>query len=116
MLFVEGNHFCPSCEKSGDCRLQALGLRSRGDDAALPALLPGPSRRRLAPRDPARLQPLHPLRAVRARRARGGRQARLRAGRPRHRQAPDRQRASRAGSPTPTSRSPTRRSRSARSA
>lgn len=23
MLFVEGNHFCPSCEKSGDCRLQA---------------------------------------------------------------------------------------------
>jgi [NiFe] hydrogenase diaphorase moiety small subunit len=25
MLFVEGNHFCPSCEKSGDCKLQALG-------------------------------------------------------------------------------------------
>lgn len=24
MLFVEGNHFCPSCEKSGDCRLQAV--------------------------------------------------------------------------------------------
>jgi [NiFe] hydrogenase diaphorase moiety small subunit len=24
-LFVEGNHFCPSCEKSGDCELQALG-------------------------------------------------------------------------------------------
>ena len=23
MLFVEGNHFCPSCEKSGDCTLQA---------------------------------------------------------------------------------------------
>ena len=23
MLFVEGNHFCPSCEKSGHCRLQA---------------------------------------------------------------------------------------------
>jgi [NiFe] hydrogenase diaphorase moiety small subunit len=22
MLFVEGNHFCPSCEKSGACRLQ----------------------------------------------------------------------------------------------
>ena len=22
MLFVEGNHFCPSCEKSGDCLLQ----------------------------------------------------------------------------------------------
>ncbi len=25
MLFAEGNHFCPSCEKSGDCILQALG-------------------------------------------------------------------------------------------
>ena len=24
MLFVEGNHFCPSCEKSGNCQLQAL--------------------------------------------------------------------------------------------
>ncbi|MGE5336585.1 MAG: 2Fe-2S iron-sulfur cluster-binding protein [Gemmatimonadota bacterium] len=24
MLFVEGNHFCPSCEKSGNCRLQAV--------------------------------------------------------------------------------------------
>lgn len=23
MLFVEGNHFCPGCEKSGDCDLQA---------------------------------------------------------------------------------------------
>jgi len=25
MLFVEGNHFCPGCEKSGNCTLQALG-------------------------------------------------------------------------------------------
>jgi len=25
MLFVEGNHLCPSCEKSGNCQLQALG-------------------------------------------------------------------------------------------
>lgn len=24
MLFVEGNHFCPSCEKSGHCMLQGL--------------------------------------------------------------------------------------------
>lgn len=23
MLFVEGNHFCPSCEQSGNCQLQA---------------------------------------------------------------------------------------------
>jgi [NiFe] hydrogenase diaphorase moiety small subunit len=27
MLFVEGNHFCPFCEKSGDCELQALAMR-----------------------------------------------------------------------------------------
>jgi [NiFe] hydrogenase diaphorase moiety small subunit len=25
MLFIEGNHFCPACEKSGSCQLQALG-------------------------------------------------------------------------------------------
>ncbi len=24
MLFVEGNHICPGCEKSGDCQLQAI--------------------------------------------------------------------------------------------
>lgn len=24
MLFAEGNHFCPSCESSGNCQLQAL--------------------------------------------------------------------------------------------
>jgi [NiFe] hydrogenase diaphorase moiety small subunit len=31
MMFVEGNHYCPSCEESGNCRLQAsayyLGLQ-----------------------------------------------------------------------------------------
>ena len=31
MIFVEGNHYCPSCEESGNCRLQAsayyLGLQ-----------------------------------------------------------------------------------------
>jgi [NiFe] hydrogenase diaphorase moiety small subunit len=27
LLFVEGNHFCPSCEKSGSCDLQALAYR-----------------------------------------------------------------------------------------
>ena len=25
MLFAEGNHFCPGCERSGNCVLQALG-------------------------------------------------------------------------------------------
>jgi len=27
MMFAEGNHFCPACEKSGDCDLQGLGYR-----------------------------------------------------------------------------------------
>ena len=27
MLFVEGNHYCPACEASGNCELQALGYR-----------------------------------------------------------------------------------------
>jgi [NiFe] hydrogenase diaphorase moiety small subunit len=40
MLFVEGNHFCPSCEKSGDCKLQAtasdLGMLSAHYDHFYP--------------------------------------------------------------------------------
>jgi [NiFe] hydrogenase diaphorase moiety small subunit len=27
IMFVAGNHFCPACEKSGSCELQALGYR-----------------------------------------------------------------------------------------
>lgn len=27
MLFIEGNHYCPFCEKSGNCELQALAYR-----------------------------------------------------------------------------------------
>ncbi len=27
LLFAEGNHFCPSCEKGGSCELQALAYR-----------------------------------------------------------------------------------------
>ncbi|MCB0806758.1 MAG: (2Fe-2S)-binding protein [Bacteroidales bacterium] len=26
-LFVSGNHFCPACEKSGNCELQAMGYK-----------------------------------------------------------------------------------------
>jgi len=40
MLFVEGNHFCPSCEKSGDCELQALGYRLGMVAPTLPNLWP----------------------------------------------------------------------------
>ncbi len=28
MMFAEGNHFCPACEKSGDCDLQHLGYKT----------------------------------------------------------------------------------------
>ena len=41
MLFVEGNHFCPSCEKSGNCQLQAtayhLGMMSPHFDHFFPS-------------------------------------------------------------------------------
>ena len=41
MLFVEGNHFCPSCEKSGNCLLQAvaydLGVMSAELDYLFPS-------------------------------------------------------------------------------
>ena len=41
MLFVEGNHFCPSCEMSGNCRLQAtayhLGMMSPHYDHFFPS-------------------------------------------------------------------------------
>jgi [NiFe] hydrogenase diaphorase moiety small subunit len=40
LLFVEGNHFCPSCEKSGHCKLQAvaydLGMTSPRFDHFFP--------------------------------------------------------------------------------
>jgi [NiFe] hydrogenase diaphorase moiety small subunit len=40
LLFVEGNHFCPSCEKSGNCMLQAvaydLGVESARFDYFFP--------------------------------------------------------------------------------
>jgi [NiFe] hydrogenase diaphorase moiety small subunit len=52
MLFVEGNHYCMFCEKSGNCELQALGYRlgilaprhsylfpARGVDASHPDVL-----------------------------------------------------------------------------
>ncbi|MCB1994986.1 MAG: (2Fe-2S)-binding protein [Rhodoferax sp.] len=40
LLFTEGNHFCPGCEKSGDCRLQdagyALGVTGPGFEEFFP--------------------------------------------------------------------------------
>jgi [NiFe] hydrogenase diaphorase moiety small subunit len=40
MLFVEGNHVCPVCEKSGDCRLQALAYRHGITAPRYPFLFP----------------------------------------------------------------------------
>ncbi|HEY0844599.1 MAG TPA: 2Fe-2S iron-sulfur cluster-binding protein [Noviherbaspirillum sp.] len=40
MLFVEGNHFCPSCEKSGDCRLQAIAYDLKMMDPHYPQFFP----------------------------------------------------------------------------
>ncbi len=40
MLFVEGNHFCPACEKSGNCELQALAYRFRLTVPRFPYLWP----------------------------------------------------------------------------
>lgn len=40
MMFVEGNHFCPACEKSGSCELQALAYRLGLTAPELPYLWP----------------------------------------------------------------------------
>src|SRR5271157_4664759 len=40
ILFAEGNHLCPSCEKSGSCELQALGYRYRMTTPRFPYAFP----------------------------------------------------------------------------
>ncbi|MFP4471140.1 MAG: 2Fe-2S iron-sulfur cluster-binding protein [Bacteroidales bacterium] len=40
LLFVEGNHFCPACEKSGNCELQALAYRFQMMVPKFPYLFP----------------------------------------------------------------------------
>ncbi|MCI4445795.1 MAG: (2Fe-2S)-binding protein [Candidatus Aminicenantes bacterium] len=40
MLLVEGNHFCPTCEKSGNCELQALAYRYQIMVPQFPYLFP----------------------------------------------------------------------------
>ncbi|QLG87900.1 (2Fe-2S)-binding protein [Chitinibacter bivalviorum] len=36
MLFIEGNHYCPFCEKSGNCQLQALAYHVGMQDSHFP--------------------------------------------------------------------------------
>jgi [NiFe] hydrogenase diaphorase moiety small subunit len=40
MLFVDGNHFCPGCAKSGNCKLQALGYELEMFNAHYPHYYP----------------------------------------------------------------------------
>ena len=40
MLFIEGNHICPSCEKTGDCTLQAMGYHLGMLDGHFPQFFP----------------------------------------------------------------------------
>jgi [NiFe] hydrogenase diaphorase moiety small subunit len=40
MLFVEGNHFCPSCEKSGNCQLQGVAYYLNMLDGRFPHFYP----------------------------------------------------------------------------
>lgn len=40
ILFAEGNHFCPSCERSGNCELQALAYRFRMTVPSFPYMFP----------------------------------------------------------------------------
>ncbi len=40
LLFAEGNHFCPSCERSGNCELQALAYRFQIFIPRFPYLFP----------------------------------------------------------------------------
>jgi [NiFe] hydrogenase diaphorase moiety small subunit len=40
ILFAEGNHLCPSCERSGNCELQALAYRYRVTVSNFPYLFP----------------------------------------------------------------------------
>jgi coenzyme F420-reducing hydrogenase gamma subunit/ferredoxin len=38
MMFAEGNHFCPACEKSGDCDLQHMGYEMHISSSRFPHL------------------------------------------------------------------------------
>ncbi len=40
ILFAESNHFCPSCERSGNCELQALGYRYKMTVPKFPYMFP----------------------------------------------------------------------------
>jgi [NiFe] hydrogenase diaphorase moiety small subunit len=73
MLFVEGNHMCPTCEKSGNCELQALAYRYKMTAPRFPYLFP---KKELDARAPKifleRNRCIQCLRCVRGIQAKGG--------------------------------------------
>jgi [NiFe] hydrogenase diaphorase moiety small subunit len=85
MLFVEGNHMCPTCEKSGNCELQALAYRYRIMVPRFPYLFPV---RELDASSPKlmleRNRCIQCLRCVRAVQAKDGRKVFASQGRTRH--------------------------------
>jgi [NiFe] hydrogenase diaphorase moiety small subunit len=85
MLFVEGNHLCPTCEKSGNCELQAMAYRYRIMVPRFPYLFPvkdldGSSPKIVLERNRC----IQCLRCVRAIRAKDGRKVFASRGRTRH--------------------------------
>lgn len=74
MLFVEGNHMCPTCEKSGNCELQALAYRYRIMAPRFPYLFPVRDLDAVSPKIMLeRNRCIQCLRCVRAVRAKDGR-------------------------------------------
>jgi len=85
MLFVEGNHMCPTCEKSGHCELQALAYRYRIMVPRFPYLFPVRELDASAPKFMLeRNRCIQCLRCVRAVRGKDGRKVFAAVGRTRH--------------------------------
>jgi [NiFe] hydrogenase diaphorase moiety small subunit len=85
MLFAEGNHMCPTCEKSGNCELQALAYRYRIMVPRFPYLFPVREMDASSPRIMLdRNRCIQCLRCVRAVRAGDGRKIFAAEGRTRH--------------------------------
>jgi len=85
MLFVEGNHMCPTCEKSGNCELQALAYRYRLLAPRFPYLFPVRELDASSPRIMLdRNRCIQCLRCVRAVRTKDGRKIFAAEGRTRH--------------------------------
>lgn len=85
MLFVEGNHMCPTCEKSGNCELQAMAYRYRIMAPRFPYLFPVKDLDASSPKIVLeRNRCIQCLRCVRAIRTKDGRKVFAARGRTRH--------------------------------